>query len=151
MGKRGPKPKEISWAVSESGCWICTSHSKDAFGYPRKQINGKRQNIHRIFYEKYKGPIPQGLYVLHTCDTPACINPNHLFLGTHDDNMQDMVKKRRSTCGEKHPNVKLTEAQVLEIRSMSGTQQEIADEYGISHQNVSRIKNYHRWGHLNVA
>jgi hypothetical protein len=142
------KPKEITWTVNERGCWICTSHSKDREGYPRKKINGKKQNIHRIFYEKYKGPIPQGLHVLHTCDTRACINPDHLFLGTQNDNMHDMAQKGRSTYGEKHPNAKLTESQVLEIRFMLGTLLDIAEKYGISRNNVSLIKNRKRWKHL---
>ena len=142
------KPKEITWLVNERGCWICTSHSKDTNGYPQKWNNGKKQNIHRIFYEKYKGPIPQGLHVLHTCDTPACINPGHLWLGTHADNMQDKAEKKRSTYGEKCGTAKLTEYQVLEIRSMSGTQQEIADKYGVSQHNVSDIKNHRLWKHL---
>jgi hypothetical protein len=89
--KLQPKPKEIAWTMNDRSCWICTSHYRDHDGYPKKMINGKPKRIHRIFFEKYKGPIPQGLQVLHTCDTPACINPDHLFLGTQNDNMQDMV------------------------------------------------------------
>jgi hypothetical protein len=140
--------KPICWTVNERGCWICTSHSKNIGGYPQKSINGKKQLISHIFYEKYKGSIPHGLCVLHTCDTPACINPGHLWLGTNADNVQDKVKKRRSTYGEKHPMVKLTESQVLEIRSVSDTQREIAKKYGIAQNTVSYIKNYRLWKHV---
>jgi hypothetical protein len=148
MNKRGPKPKEIFWVVNERDCWICTSHSKDYYGYPLKSINGKMQKISRIFYEKYKGPIPQGMCICHNCDTPACINPSHLFLGTQNDNMQDKIKKGRSLYGENNPSAKLTEVQILEIRSMSDTQQEIADKYGIAQPQVSLIKNYRLWKHV---
>jgi hypothetical protein len=155
--QKGNKPrntKEITWVVNDRSCWICTSHYKDYDGYPRKWINGKKQKISRIFYEKYKGLIPQGMHVLHTCDTPACINPDHLWLGTHYENMQDMAKKGRTAHlireqnGEKNHMAKLTESQVLEIRSMSGFQREIAQKYGISRQIVSDIKNYRKWKHL---
>lgn len=65
-------------------------------GYGQIMINKKRQRVHRISYETFKGNIPQGLYMCHTCDTPSCINPDHLFPGTHEENMQDMANKGRA-------------------------------------------------------
>ncbi|KKM28097.1 hypothetical protein LCGC14_1568160 [marine sediment metagenome] len=75
-------------------CWVCISCSPTYNGYPRVCRNGKQQKLSRYVWEKYFGPIPKGMFVLHKCDNRACINPEHLFLGTHKDNMQDMMKKR---------------------------------------------------------
>ena len=75
-------------------CWIWTG-SKNNMGYPRININGRVELAHRVSYRIIKGTIPEGLRVLHKCDTPLCVNPNHLFLGTQKDNMTDMSKKQR--------------------------------------------------------
>src|SRR5208282_353832 len=108
--------KEIEFVVNENGCHICISHSKDTGGYPKIVRNKKIFHISRYLWEKKYGPIPEGMCVLHKCDTPACINVDHFFLGTNDDNMKDMVVKNRNQKGEKKENHKLTEDQVLKIR-----------------------------------
>lgn len=92
---------------------------------------------HRYAFEVHVGPIPQGLYVCHTCDNRRCINPEHLFLGTHQDNMDDRERKGRNkvpvnATGSKAHRAKLTEAQVAEIRAASGPSRLIAAKYGIS-------------------
>jgi hypothetical protein len=142
------KPKEITWAINERGCWICTSHPRDKDGYTTKWVNGTNKKIHRLMYELHRGIIPPNMCVCHVCDEPACINPSHLWLGTKDDNMHDRDKKGRTTCGEKHHSAKLTGSQVLEIRSISDTQQEIAKKYGIAQNTVSKIKKRKTWKHL---
>ena len=78
-------------------------------GYGQKVIKGKRYRTHRLAYEWANGPIPKGMLVLHSCDNPACCNPNHLFLGTQSDNMRDCANKgrlstqKRTHCPSGHP------------------------------------------------
>jgi hypothetical protein len=95
-------------------------------------------------YEIHYGTIPAGFSVLHRCDTRCCVNPAHLFVGTHDDNMADMVRKGRVYCA------KLTPAQVLEIRSrlaLGGQSQEhIGKEYGVSQSSISAVLTGATWG-----
>ena len=79
---------------SNTGCWIFTG-SCSANGYGKICVRYKTISTHRYSYIKYVGPIPEGLLVLHKCDTPSCVNPEHLFLGTQSDNMKDMYSKKR--------------------------------------------------------
>lgn len=77
-----------------SGCWLWL-RSTDPCGYGRISIKRKLFAAHRFFYEQYKGEIPSGMVICHTCDVPSCVNPDHLRAGTHADNMRDMVEKGR--------------------------------------------------------
>ncbi len=78
-----------------TGCWLWTGFSGHC-GYGRINIARKSKLAHRVSYELYKQKIPDGLCALHKCDTPACVNPNHIFIGTKADNIADMVKKGRA-------------------------------------------------------
>lgn len=99
----GPKPRNIYERFEEkvervpmSGCWIWTAQLEPKNGYGRFQVNGKTMGIaHRISYQIYKGEIPENLVVMHVCDTPACVNPDHLKLGTITDNNRDCLQKNR--------------------------------------------------------
>lgn len=82
--------KTILYTIDSNGCWICTSHKLNSSGYPRIQINKKQTTVHKYIYEKYKG-LTNNLVVRHTCDNKLCINPEHLILGTHLDNVKDRV------------------------------------------------------------
>ena len=80
--------------INENGCWIWNkSNGLDDYG--RLSVNGVREKVHRLVYREFKGPLIDGMYVCHKCDTPACCNPDHLFQGTPKDNAQDCIKKGR--------------------------------------------------------
>lgn len=124
--------------VSDCWLWIGTT-DKDGYG----RYKGDR--AHRESYRRFNGEIGQ-LYVLHKCDNPSCVNPEHLFLGTQLDNIADMVNKRRhASLNEKNFHAKLTVAQVDAIRVDTRVQKTIARDYGISQQQVSGIKTGRYW------
>ena len=109
------------YKIDEKGCWNWTG-GKQPNGYGWLYlglVDGKSTAgyPHRISYEIHKGFIPDGLNVCHKCDNPLCINPEHLFVGTDDDNHKDKVSKNRQIKGETHGGHKLTEQDVLNIRS----------------------------------
>lgn len=138
--------KKVLANVKRNGECLEYMGSRMANNYGRVKIggrNGKFVLVHRFVYEELKGPI-ENRCVCHTCDNPPCINPDHLFLGTHEDNMKDMAKKDRAfkTIGEKSGMCKLTEKQIEAIRKDSRKQIDIAREYGLSKSHVSMIINY---------
>jgi hypothetical protein len=136
--------------------------AKKVNGYGQCTIEGKTFYVHRLAWEEAYGPIPDGLCVCHFCDVPACINPHHLFLGTHTDNMRDMVAKGRQATGERHgfynngrlrageknTQAKLTWDDIALIRLFSAagaTQPFIAKRYDVSQQSVSNIVTGKKW------
>jgi hypothetical protein len=130
------------------GCWGWRG-SKDTRGYGMFKVEENRNmKAHRYSYEFYRGPIPEGMFVCHSCDNRLCTNPDHLFLGSARDNSKDMVDKERSARGEKHSQRKLTEEQVRAIRADPRVQRVIAEEYGLSQQGVNNIKTGRNWGWL---
>lgn len=139
------------------GCWEWTG-AVDADGYGR--IRGELFGIdfkkaHRLSWVlANEKPIPDGMVVCHSCDNPRCVNPAHLWLGTHDENMQDKIAKGRHTTsharGEARPEAKLTEQQVRVILADARPYSAIAADYGVHTQTVSSIKNRHSWAHVQV-
>ena len=134
-----------------TGCMEYTGR-KTKDGYGSMKVNNKRISTHRVSYQLTYGSIPTGLYVCHRCDNPLCVNPFHLFVATHNENMADMRRKGRSLTGEKHPKVKLETWQVLEIRDRytSGgiSQTKLAEEYGVGKTQLWRIVHNLKWKHL---
>jgi len=126
----------------------------DKKGYGGMRFQGKTRLAHRVAYCLHHAidiDDIDGICVRHKCDTPACVNPLHLELGTHQENMKDMVDRDRSTRGEKSAHAKLTKDQVEEIRrryvprSKHANMFVLADAYGICQAEVSQIVNHKRW------
>jgi len=133
-------------------CWDWTAY-KTADGYGRMGgIGRKILTAHRVSWELHNGPIPGEMCVCHSCDNPACVNPDHLWLGTHQDNMADRDEKGRHTptSGERNRHAKLTENQVMAIRSeYPGTgQAELAEKYGVRRKTISKIICRELWAHI---
>jgi hypothetical protein len=134
-----------------SGCWLWEEHT-DKYGYGQLRYNGRQYAAHRLSWILHRGDIPSGQCVLHRCDTPTCVNPNHLFLGTHLDNARDREWKGRGNqserAGERNSQAKLTETDVKAIRLDTRTYAIIAKDYGISPTQVGNIRRKTRWRHL---
>lgn len=134
--------------VTPTGCWEWIA-GKYSNGYGSFYLDTiiKITTAHRASWIIHNGAIPDGLNVLHKCDNPPCVNPEHLFLGTLDDNNKDMATKRRSTIGEKNPAAKLKNDDVREIRLLSKqmTQVAIAERYGVSLNTITSIIVRRRW------
>lgn len=129
------------------GCWIWQAHVKET-GYGQFTVDNKPARAHRVSYELYVGVIPEGLDVLHRCDNRKCVNPDHLFLGTNDDNIQDKVRKGRQLKGSKVIHSKLIESQVIEIKALhkaGNTARAIAKQYGVSERAIGKIVNGQSW------
>lgn len=158
--------------VKTRGCWLWIgSKTKKGYGHIRigSRADGSRRVVlvHRLSYELHIGPIPKGHGVLHTCDTPPCIKPTHLFTGTNTDNVADRQAKGRTAKGDrsgyrKHPErykarpkhehhwkAKLNESQVREIRYLAGTakwtHREIASMFGVGRSAITKIVRGETW------
>jgi len=149
---RGSNSKPILLNELENGCIVCISHKLNTKGYLRLGRNGQLVLAHRLVYEYFHGPIPDGFLVCHSCDNPPCLNPEHFFAGTNADNLRDMVEKGRAAKGEKHSQAKLTDEKVLDIRlkyrTGEYTYNELRQEYGIGLTQISNIVNGKQWSHL---
>ncbi len=150
MSERG-KMKRFWDKVDKRGpdeCWLWTAW-KDKDGYGRMWLDGKKPQATRVIWASVNGPIPAGLFVLHKCDNPPCVNPAHLFLGTVQDNAEDMMSKGRQSKGEKNGRAKLTRQQAMDIRANYAlcrvTQAELGARYGIPQTQVSRIVRNESW------
>lgn len=126
-------------------CWVWIGARNSAgYGMLQLQEGGKKIRAHRYSYELYKGGLLNTDLVLHSCDNPSCVNPEHLRKGTHAENSKDKVNRNRTKYGESHWSYKLTTVQVHQIRTATGTNSQIAASFGVNQSTVSRIKNGHR-------
>jgi hypothetical protein len=106
---------------------------------------------HRLSYELHHGPIPTGAVVRHKCDNPSCVNPSHLIVGSHQQNMADMVSRKRQTLGTRNVQARLTDDDVRQIRALAATgvrHTEIAPRFGITRSAVTLIVERKRWAHV---
>lgn len=155
------------------GCWEWQG-SRTQFGYGKIKVQGVERTTHRFSWELANGPIPPGAYILHRCDNPPCVRPDHLFLGTQADNIHDMDDKDRRNApsehlgargeahwtrqkpeaaarGERVGGSKLTADDVREIRRLRTeglTLKVIAARFGVTFTNVDMIVNHQTWKHV---
>ena len=141
----------LSIPVSESGCWIWVA-SSDRNGYGKVKVNKQNLRAHRWSWELHNGTIPDDMQVLHRCDVPSCVNPEHLFIGTNQDNVDDRESKGRSYKLPIHRTNKVSESDVLEIRRLKGTVRvvDLASRYGLHYSQISRIQNRRYWKHIDA-
>jgi hypothetical protein len=136
------------------GCWLWTG-GKSTLGSGRIWMNGQMHVASRIVWELTHGPIPKGLLVCHTCDNPSCVNPEHLFLGTQNDNMRDASSKGRmrgpSLKGENNPAHKLTNDQARAIKRLRGwySSNLLAAAFGVARAQILSIWSGKTWRFIN--
>lgn len=138
----------------QTGCWLWFKARSDK-GYgsisvgSRKEAGGRRERpAHRVSWELVNGPIKDGLFVCHKCDRKACVNPEHLFLGTAQANSADMTSKGRSAHGTRHPLAKLSDAAVIQIRSGAYSRKELAIRFGVNRSTIDRVCLGQSWRHI---
>jgi hypothetical protein len=136
------RSKPIQYKVDKNGCHVCVSHYTRNDGYICIKIKDKSFRAHRLVYELNYGKIGEGLVVMHKCDNPSCINPNHMKLGTHKDNMEDKSRKGRTPKSQ----VRLNQEQKLELCLSNLTEHELCQKYGVSYRTVRNIKKRYREG-----
>lgn len=136
-------------------CWEWQGRrTPDGYGQVRLIGVASPVRAHRLSWEIHNGPIRNALHVLHHCDNPACVNPRHLFLGTHSDNMKDMVAKGRhrgGPQGERARSAKLTPILVVEIREKAAqgvSYPELSHEYGMSTSAICNVVLRRTWKHV---
>lgn len=163
--RRRPLPRELmrehtmrrllEWVhfCPATSCWLCALAPKKG-GYCRTHFahDGRGQMVHRFFFEYHRGPIPEGLDVLHRCDVPPCCNPDHLFLGNDADNVRDCMAKGRfgrRPRGVEQSQAKLCDAAVRVIRcSPDVSHAEMARRYGVSVSAIKFVRSGERWRHV---
>lgn len=135
------------------GCWIWTGRITDGYGYVWWE--GKHARAHRVAWLLEHGEPPDDRFVLHRCDEPSCVRPSHLYLGTHEENMRDMRERDRPCFGERHPSAKLTDAQVIEIRTRHARGDVscamLAEDFPVSATMIKRIVRGDAWRRVEAA
>lgn len=153
--------KQDLWTIFErhvertDGCWKWHGSLCKGYGHCGGMKAGQRHiRAHRLSWILHYGPIPEGMCVLHRCDVKSCTNPQHLFLGSHRDNVADKVKKGRQANGEKCRTTRLCASdvkRVFELRKDGATQWGIAHQFGVTQSCIYRILAGHSWKHLSKA
>lgn len=129
-----------------TGCWFWLGYC-DKDGYGSFSYKRKPNKAHRFSYFLFRGEIGENL-VLHSCDVPCCVNPDHLFLGGHKENMIDKVNKNRCAKGESHGMSKLNQNQVREIRVSSESNRKLSIKYNVNKKLIIEIKKRRIWKHI---
>jgi len=147
--------ERLLFRATEDGSCLIWNGGKSGGGYGSITIDGQHKMTHRVCYEEYFGEIPDGLLVCHRCDNPPCINPDHLFLGTQSDNLQDMYAKGRQNIYDRHgvnnSNCKLKECDVVLIRDLIdiGTDRRaLVWLFGVCATSINNIAAKKSWSHV---
>lgn len=136
----------MSDCIEHAGCV-----DKDGYGWIKR--NGKSQRAHRVAWEKANSrPVPAGMFVLHSCDNPTCVNPDHLRIGTHQENVDEKVQRQRQTKGESVTSSRLKESDIVAIRGMHAfgncSLNQIAKKFGVSKNCIWKIVTMVNWRHV---
>ncbi len=134
---------------ASTGCWDWLAYTNPK-GYGMFGYKSTVLLAHRYIWEQFNGPIPPKMFILHQCDNPTCVNPQHLFLGSHQDNMKDMTVKRRQALGQRNGKATLSDQAVNDIRNIYtgryGQITELARIYNVSTSCINGIvKNIRRF------
>jgi hypothetical protein len=146
------KKRIVNYEINNNNCFICDSHTPGTSGHIQIRVNNVKTNVHRFIYEQCFGEIPKGLVVRHKCDTPACINPEHLEIGTQADNIRDAVERNRFAKGSENHKSLLKDEQVIEIKRMlsnGGEIRIIAERFKVHRNTIQNIKYGVAWKHIN--
>lgn len=150
FNKLPPLDRFHAQTVKTLGCWVWIGNRVN--GYGRISVEGKIIPAHRFSYSTFRGPIPEGLEVCHKCDRPFCVNPKHLFVGTHKQNILDAAAKGRMNrpIGETANRARLKEVDVLEIRRLwpSVGVVELSRRYGVGQMTIRDVINRRSWTHI---
>jgi hypothetical protein len=134
-------------AVLKSGCWTFTG-GQDSWGYGAIYLNGATIGAHRASWLVHVGSISDGLHVLHKCDNRQCVNPNHLYLGTHQDNMKDKATRGRNYAGLTVLDIDKVKEIKRILTSTHRTLQDIGNQYSVSRYTIHNIKTGKTWKHV---
>lgn len=135
---------------AENDCWEWDGHINDS-GYGIINYDHSLYRTHRLSWEIHHGPIPDGMFVCHTCDNRKCNNPAHLWLGTHADNQNDKIAKDRTPKGEAAGPAKLKESTVIEIKQMfreGVSRKDLANQFGVNLATIYDIIAGRTWKHI---
>lgn len=147
------RKKSVEFRVDDNGCFIVTSHDCGGDGYPDFFREGKKQGIHRFVYKECFGEIPDGFVVRHKCDKRSCINPEHLEIGTHAQNMNDRNERGRTARGKRHGMSLITEETALKIKRMLAegySTNQVVEFFGVTRNVVRGIKEKKAWKHVDL-
>lgn len=144
---------EMTIPEPNSGCYLWLGTALGKKGYGAISWRGEMDTAHRWAYRQFKGAVPREKIICHKCDVRMCVNPDHLWLGTYQQNTDDMMKKGRHRTGDApkgsaHYKAILTESDVLAIRAAKKGSYALAERYGITYANLKSIRNRRSWRHI---